>query len=51
LLILNTLLPHEEHWPAVAGLPFFMCTILASLISVSLRHFMQKAFMGLFSSL
>ena len=33
LPILNTAAPHAEHFPLVAGLPFFMVTCWASSIS------------------
>jgi hypothetical protein len=41
---LNTLPPHEEHDPLVAAAPFFILMACGSLISISFRHFMQKAF-------
>jgi len=42
-LILNTFVPHTEHVPVIAGLPFFIVTSLGSLISVFFLHLTQYA--------
>lgn len=42
-LILKTFVPHFEHVPVTAGLPFFIVTSLASLISVLALHLTQYA--------
>jgi hypothetical protein len=40
-LILNILVPHTEHLPLTAGLPFFIFISLTSTISDFFLHFMQ----------
>ncbi len=39
--ILNILVPHTGHTPWVAGLPFFIVIVLASFISLLVRHLTQ----------
>jgi hypothetical protein len=47
--ILNILVPHTEHVPCVAGLPFFIVTAVGLTISLLALHFTQYASMKLTS--
>jgi hypothetical protein len=40
---LNTFVPHVEHSPVVAGLPFFIVVAVGFLISLFALHFTQYA--------